>query len=316
MRLREYALAVAVLAASVLAVAIPAGVVAVVLLASSQPPPPGEAEFSQVPEQLTAEPKPEPTSDKESPQPASATLVQDKADPENRPHENQPAPQNEQPTGSWGDPITLFTGVLTLVAVFQLWLMYRQSSIMHDEMQATRAAAAAAQQSADIADKTLRIAERAHIVIGRMTLVDFFPGKSACVRFDIRNVGHTSAYFTDGKIRRQTNVAELPSPPDYGPPQLNPDNAMTNIWLAPDQKMGNEVGWKTPIDADDYWAVINGELNLTVFGYVTFTDVFGVSRTLGFGLRYMPAPKGGRFNYIGLPGYNYERENPLPQATA
>ena len=311
--------------------------VGLVPLVALEPPPPTEPEASENAKNATATKHAETDAEHGTASPDGAALIQNNSNPRDGPQRREGADEQDQSSQGnavsiWGHPawsvgtavVTVLATIVIAFAAVRQWLtakrqaryMALQSRSMHRGLIQTRKAADAARKSADVAECAMKTSERPFILIDPVTLVDFFPGKAAHIDFPIRNGGKTPAFFTDGKIRLKTHRNELASPPDYGEAHEDPDKSVANIWLNPGQKMGNEVGWATPIDADVYWWIVNGEMKLTIFGYVTFRDAFKVSRTLGFGLRYVPQKKGGSFRYVSLPGYNYERENHVPNPPA
>ena len=186
--------------------------VSLVPLVALEPPPPTELVSGQVPEQLGQEPEPDPAAGDDSPEPAAPPLLQDEAKPDNRPHDNQGSPQEDESPSEWwswfnGTAVALFTFLLTIVAGLQWWLMRQQSGYMRDELQVTRVAADAAKTSADAAEQTveqMRLEQRAWLGFVRIYMSNFEPG------YPIQTKAHITIRFLP---LSKVCATQIPMPP-------------------------------------------------------------------------------------------------------
>ena len=278
MRTVEVWYGVGILAGSILAglVLSAAFAIGVSILDPSQPPPPTEAESGQVPEQLAAEPEPERTADDGSPQPAPSVVLQDEAEPSNRPHNNQADPQQGDSASNRWDPITIFTGVLTIVALFQLRLLFKQSGIMRNEMEATRVAADAAKETVE----QMRLEQRAWVAFLQPELAAPKVGTQINCNVVVKNTGATPAFVErqrTGIFLRPRHVSDLTDDfldvveamysdePFYE--QALPPGNMTHQFGGP---QGDEL---TPDQAEQ---IEKERLTIVVIGIFVYRDIFDV----------------------------------------
>lgn len=171
---------------------------------------------------------------------------------------------------TWCDPvsrftliITVFTGVLAVVSIFQLRGLRQANDV-------ARRSAEAAKVSSD----ALMSAERPHMVVRELKISGLAStpnpdGKvSLALTYRVQNFGRTPAFPKETAIQMHF-VPELP----VGLPYLEPTQIRGTT--TPNHWWGSE--WPTPLqaDADSVRRVGVGETNLLCIGYFKYADIFG-----------------------------------------
>lgn len=116
--------------------------------------------------------------------------------------------------------IMLFTAVLTVVAIEQRFLLKRTAAESKDAVEIARQSAAAATSSARTAEESLRISQRAYIVMqdpnlgtAVNTVVRGARGNYLVVVGQVMNAGNTNA--RDCKVQSQFRVVPLNETPEF-----------------------------------------------------------------------------------------------------
>jgi hypothetical protein len=139
----------------------------------------------------------------------------------------------------------------------------------------------------DIAKRGLVDVERPHVLIEnvrmggfRMTEEErrehaatgnFRPSVFPTIFFDIKNHGKSPAWVIAEVVRFMPAIA-LPLPPEYGAPT----RLVRGYAISPDEKVYGECRLEpTPELTDDSRIqIVSGEMNLFVYGYVEYDDIF------------------------------------------
>jgi hypothetical protein len=173
--------------------------------------------------------------------------------------------------------ITLFTGVLAVVAILQWLAMRKQSQHMRDGLVATNKAADAAKESAN----ALISAERAFL----LTSLDWIPGYSS-LSYDREGIGTTSARVrlccinagrTPGQILEgKAGMMIL----DALPKALDFTNAKERLAAKGPIRVGDSKLWEVTVQCD---GIADPTHFTVVFGVIPYLDIFGKQREATFG---------------------------------
>ena len=206
------------------------------------------------------------------------------------------------------------TGLMALIAIFQLWMFKRQLNLMEDGARDARNVASAAQCSANAAKASadaLMLAERAYVKLSHVTPgLKIKEGKSFCeVEIEIRNHGRTPATVTDVHIwgKLLEHGEPLPVPFQYPPQEQSPSAFLVT----------QEAFFKTqvlPLLGIQSEEVICSAKRLWVYGHVDYIDVFGRRYQGGYARIHEPwlgdglkEPNRNNLVYPIDGRYNYDR---------
>jgi hypothetical protein len=114
--------------------------------------------------------------------------------------ENAEEQKSEPSSTNWW--IALFTAVLAGAAVIQVFIYVKQAGYMRETLQATQINTAAAQKSAEVADKSLRLLNRPFVDVHFDQPFRPEPSARLRIRYTIKNSGMTWAFIK--KIRSAT----------------------------------------------------------------------------------------------------------------
>jgi hypothetical protein len=180
--------------------------------------------------------------------------------------------------------VTVFTGVLALVAWLQLRATRKQAEYMRDGLKVTERSANAAKESADAATKAVNtslISERAVVLTDSITLNTSDLAYTSVVLFTLKNFGQTIADSVEltGKLCGGLGQWPLEKMP---PATIAPQG--TNTWIT--EYFGKWIG------DEDTIKTINVGLSVLQFEIdVTYTDAFEKSHRYHCEGRYEPALK-------------------------
>ncbi|MBI2357842.1 MAG: hypothetical protein HYV04_02830 [Deltaproteobacteria bacterium] len=229
--------------------------------------------------------------------------------------------QNDASQPSWNSPSVLVQGALFVVGALYTFFAYRQwqairtqadiasSTLSEVRRQAdiavegvveTRKAAEAAKQSADIADKSLRIVERAWLAV--VFDQPFQPQARPVtpIYFTVKNTGNTVALLKLKKINaKRWDVSIIPQR------QLEPKPTGTLPTIAvifPGDKLTLEGLVDIPFTQNLIDDTNTGRSIFDVYGYVAYDDVFGIRHVTRFCQVYNPRENDGKG------GFDFPRE--------
>jgi hypothetical protein len=179
-----------------------------------------------------------------------------------------------------------------------------------DTAEATKCIAAAAASSARTAEQSLKLGQRADLVARNFIIagtastpellsVQF--ADIAAIRFEIANIGLTRAAVTETVTC--FTLSQLPEPPDYSGP--NRSGIVSPFAIAPNDKRDIRI----QLTDEELAHVMGFRGPITIFGYVTYVDVFGGQHCL----RY--ARQGFGVSISSARGTNTERSYPLSTVT-
>lgn len=204
---------------------------------------------------------------------------------ESRPGNGHQQQQRQHQGGFWSghsDPgVTVGTGALVIVAIFQAVLFFVQLRYMRVGMKdaelaanASRDSALATRDSVDLAKITARRQLRAYLVVEKCT-AERFSGGSMIATLKIRNCGQTPAdrMIVVGSIdalRRPTTIIRPVQIERLPKGRLGPGNMTTEEIRRDAFDEGDAKG----LSDGTYWINIGGE--------VEYTDIFGTSWVLPF----------------------------------
>ena len=227
------------------------------------------------------------------------------------PTEKTPAakePHTEQerwwpPSSGWA--IVYITAVYVLVSIGQLCSIRRQAEIAADGVPAYRIAAAAAQKSADIADKSLKLLERARLVVMFDYPFQPVPNTLTEVAYSVINAGNTLAKLKKVEIR-STVWESLPDDLKIEPMPTDdfPDIAI----IYPSTPLELRGNISVPLSEETIRRIYNREIILALRGFVVYDDIFDIRHITRFCQIYDPSRNNGRGGFIfpreAKPGYN------------
>ena len=157
---------------------------ACLITAQSQPPSPAPAKPGQ---------KEQPTNHnvKEKPKINERPTVETPAALSNQPSAqsnliSQYSASNSQDKTSQDWWIRIFTGLLVIVGAIQIYVYWKQAGYMERTLGETKTATDAATKSANIAEQTLEISQRAYLTVGKPKVVLGGDG----LEIPVRNYGH------------------------------------------------------------------------------------------------------------------------------
>lgn len=164
---------------------------------------------------------------------------------------------------------------------------------------AAKRSADAAKDSAALARDTLQLTQRAFIGVGTFAFnqcsAEQRPTIFQCL---FSNNGNTVASLHKFVLMSAMLDRPLPDKPVYDSPRDDFGGAP----LAPSHTMAQRVTL-TDVSAQSFKAVLNGTGNWWLWGYIEYSDVFGLSHRTGFCVRLIPQTKD---LVLGGPsGYNY-----------
>jgi hypothetical protein len=196
------------------------------------------------------------------------------------------------------------TIVLILVAGGQLVLFWKQLRLIDESLKPAQVAAEAAKKSADLARDNFISSHRPRLVV-RRAQARFTPAiNEHGINLVIANIGDSIATNITGNVNirvistSQQAEFEKESMPKYGivefnigalinrPPRNSPDlsaGQRTFVFFGSDE-----------INADSMAKIGRGECLLYFFGYITYSDVNGITRDCGFFRTYNP--NSGKFH--------------------
>ena len=191
--------------------------------------------------------------------------------------------------------ITLFTGVLAVVAILQFIAMHRQANYMRDGLDATKKSAEAAGKAAEAAKRNAEAlvnSERAWVLTDLVFSADLpapAPTKSRIlygasegretISIDIclicRNDGSTPAWITHKQMHFR-NLSVLPTSPDFSSVELFGD--YMDRTLEP-ITVGGEAKHRFTLECGGPSEAAKTQI---VYGFVKYRDVFGPDRETRF----------------------------------
>lgn len=196
------------------------------------------------------------------------------------------------------------TIILILVAGGQLVLFWRQLRLIDKSLKPAQVAAEAAKKSADLAREEFISSHRPRLIVRRVQ-ARFTPAiNEHGINLVIANIGDSISTNITGniniKVISTSHQAEFEkeSMPQYGnveidigalinrPPRNSPDlsaGQRTFVFFGSDE-----------INADSMTRIDRGENLLYFYGYITYSDVNGISRDCGFFRTYNP--NSGKFH--------------------
>lgn len=184
----------------------------------------------------------------------------------------------EEPIVRYNRWLMIFTGALAFVGLVQFGFLIRGDTV-------ATTAAEAAKRSAEIADKTLRIAQGANIGVYRWESKNIETNKSPFVRAEIANVGHSIAIVTDDWSKMTIDVG-LPALPAYG-------SHPTNVALPPGGASFIELDASTAttpivLTQQHIDELITGKKKMFVWGRITYKDIFDDVWDYGYIIQFSP----------------------------
>lgn len=202
---------------------------------------------------------------------------------------------------SWA--LVIIAIVASYIALRSLRTIEQQAKNAADGVVETRKAAEAAKQSADVADKSLRVVERAWLAV----LFDqpFQPkvGTYNPIYYSVKNTGHTVAFLKDRKLNAFPWNGFMPKR-ELAP---KPTGILPTIAaIFP----GDKFPMEGLVDIDFTQQMINdaatGRFIFDVRGYVAYDDAFDNRHITRFCQAYDPTGDTGSFTYPreAQPGYN------------
>jgi hypothetical protein len=193
-----------------------------------------------------------------------------------------------------------YIGLRTLSAI------KRQAEIATEGVEVNRIAAEAAKQSADVADKSLRVVERAWLAV--VFDQPFQPQARPVtpIYFTVKNIGNTVALLKLKKINaKRWEFSFIPER------QLEPKPMSTLPTIAvifPGDKLMLDGLVDIPFTQTDIDTAITAPLLFDVYGYVAYDDVFGIRHMTRFCQVFNPQENDGKggfdFPREAQPSYN------------
>jgi len=203
----------------------------------------------------------------------------------------------------------VFLGIAILfVYLGQLIAMNKQVDHLRDTLAETQRTAAAAIESARVAEATLQITQRAQLAI---IYFEFGPHKKTRVPtavLQLHNSGRLHGTIT-GRTVSFIRGEPLPADPIDGPTEWIHVSAVA----APGRAVQVLASFENVAFTQADWrSVVIGSLPLTVYGAIRYETGFpGVVGETGFAFTYDPdavnVPENRRFSVANESGYNYSR---------
>jgi hypothetical protein len=120
--------------------------------------------------------------------------------------------------------------------------------------------------------RTTHRAERAYAYVdGISDLTDFGPDLAPTMLFDVKNSGRTPARILASNAAFVIPRKGKRLPPNF--PKKFPLRT-TDFWMITGRTLPFDVGFKEKITAEEFRAVLSGDLELFVFGRVEYRDRF------------------------------------------
>ena len=226
-------------------------------------------------------------------------------------------------TADWRSTVTVIAaivgalaaaaGVFLAVAILFVYLghliaMNRQVDYLRGTLSETKRTAAAAIESARVAEATLQITQRAQLAV---IYFEFGPHKKTRVPtavLQLHNSGHLHGTIT-GRTVSFIRGEPLPADPIDGPAEWIDVSAVA----APGRAVQIVASFEhVSLTQADWRSVVIGSLPLTVYGAIRYETGFpGVVGETGFAFTYDPdavhVPENRRFSMANESGYNYSR---------
>lgn len=183
--------------------------------------------------------------------------------------------------------IAFFTGVLVLVGIGQVVVYAIQAHYMWRGLRLTRIVADAAKQNADAADKSLKLLERAWLMVifGQF---DAVPGLTR-INCIIMNTGKTLA-----RLRAVEVLTTIqPKLPDFEPLPIERNRFNDTIAIVfPNTPLDQRGMLSHAMSEEIANQLVSGDLILAVRGFVVYDDIFGERHVTRFCFVYTPLRRG------------------------
>jgi hypothetical protein len=220
--------------------------------------------------------------------------------------------KSQNPCEAHSDPsstnwwIMLFTGMLAVSAIIQLFIYGRQAHYMSKGLDLTQRAAAAAEKSADTAEASLKSAERAWLTVNFPFPFQPKPDILNEIIYEVENTGRTIA-----GIKEITVLSSLWEPGKMPTYQFedSPSTAglPTIAVVAPNKALRLKARLNIVFAQDVVRKINSGELILDLHGHVIYDDIFNNRHSTRFCYIFTPTGNGiGIFNFPleAKPDYN------------
>ncbi len=176
---------------------------------------------------------------------------------------------------------TIFTGLLSSIALFQLGMFYWQLRLMRQSANDASIAAKAAQASAKVAMDTFTTLERPWIFLEKHRIVrrEGAPIQPSLlnnywISLSFRNNGRSPAFITNLAFKI-TETNELPAVPDY--------SSCTNTLRCPATLAAGKM-----FESNQVGPSPGKDVQYTIFGKLTYKDMAGIEHHTGFAIDISP----------------------------
>ncbi len=177
-----------------------------------------------------------------------------------------------QPTDWFNLFLVIFTACLVGVGIAQAFIYRKQARYMRHGLKITGQVADAAQRSADIADKSLRLLNRPFVDVHFELPFQPVPNQELRIRYTIKNSGKTWAFIKN----IESQIWHGDNWKDYlGKTFSIPQGILsTEANLGPSQDLMRHV-LIPAMDPDTIATIKNGYRKFMVHGLVVYDDIFG-----------------------------------------
>jgi hypothetical protein len=216
---------------------------------------------------------------------------------------------SEEPIVRYNRWLMVFTGALAFIGLVQFGFLIRSDTV-------ATTAAEAAKQSADIAERTLRISQGAAIGLYRWESQNIDINRSPTFRVEIANTGHSVAVVLND-ASTVTVDSQLPKTPTYGSHAVNTILPVGGAsFLEIDTSTATEPIILTQRHIDE---LIAGQKRMFVWGRITYRDIFDDVWDYGYVTQFAPKKEqDGRITWRdispGIENYNFLTRRPRAAA--
>jgi hypothetical protein len=183
----------------------------------------------------------------------------------------------------------IFTVVLALAAIAQVYVYWKQSELMEKGLKETRAANVTAKFAAEISQRAVEMAGknaerqmRAYLHISILTIKGFDENKPPSARIRLTNYGQTPAYET--RCRLDVIVRSEPIGTDFVLPDIRNDwgtrsDVFPNTTVASEDRRMVVQDAKEKFRANEISGIRSGQLTIYVIAEVSYIDAFKEKRS-------------------------------------
>jgi hypothetical protein len=205
------------------------------------------------------------------------------------PNDSEPGKKNtaQQKKSAFCDPIVWATIGIFVATAVSVGVGIAQWSALRSTDEATRLIAAAAKQSAEVADLTVKQMEataerqlRAYVFVIETKILAFEVGKIIDIELTVKNTGQTPAYDLT-----TTSIPQINSyPTPIGLPELNWNGEMSNVNMGPNTIIYPRSITKEVLSQEWLDAIKGGNSAYYLVGEIKYFDAFKRDRSTQFRL--------------------------------